>query len=60
MKYYKSLVISYKNTASGKTLDSNTDTNSLNGSKTRFKDTVNILFRAKKIYTRMEGNLMKH
>lgn len=54
MKYYKSLVNRYKNTASGKILDSNTDNNPLKGSKTRFKDTVNIVFRAKKIHTKME------
>ena len=53
MKYYKSLVNRYKNTASGKILNT-TDNNPLKGSKTRFKDTVNIVFIAKKIHIKME------
>lgn len=52
MKYYKSLINRYKNTASGKNLDSNTNNNHLKRSKTRFKDTENIFFRAKKIHTK--------
>lgn len=54
MKYYKSLVNRDKNTASGKILDSNTDDNPLKGSKTRFNNTVNIVFRAKKMHTKKE------
>lgn len=44
MKYYKSLVNRYKSTASGKILDSNSNNNPLEGSKIRFKDTVDIVF----------------
>lgn len=58
-KYYKSLVNRYKSTAWGKTLDSHSNNNALKGSKTRFRDTVNIDFRPKKIQTKMEGSLMK-
>lgn len=59
MKYYKSLVNRYKNTASGKIWDSNTNNNPLKGSKLTFKDIWNIVFRAKKIPTHMEWNRMK-